>query len=261
MDQELNFIQSPWISFLGLFFIITIRYLGFAGAFYWVLYRCGKNRFLKYKINKSFPSKKVIRTEVYYSILACLFFALSGVILLEAWRAGLTQIYLDPAEFGYLYLFLSVFLLMFLHDTYFYWLHRAIHHPKLFKRFHRVHHLSVNPTPWAAFSFNLGESFLEAIILPVLVLIVPVNIGALGFFLMLMTFFGTINHCGYEFYSKKFAQSFIWKWWISPTHHYMHHERLKTNFGLYFTFWDRLMGTEDADYVTIYEGVKARQGE
>jgi sterol desaturase/sphingolipid hydroxylase (fatty acid hydroxylase superfamily) len=33
------------------------------------------------------------------------------------------------------------------HDAYFYWVHRAMHHPKLFKTFHRAHHRSVTPTP------------------------------------------------------------------------------------------------------------------
>jgi sterol desaturase/sphingolipid hydroxylase (fatty acid hydroxylase superfamily) len=28
----------------------------------------------------------------------------------------------------------------------------------------------------------------------------------------------------------------------------MHHEHAPRNFGLYFTWWDRLMGTEHPDY-------------
>jgi hypothetical protein len=28
----------------------------------------------------------------------------------------------------------------------------------------------------------------------------------------------------------------------------LHHQRPKGNYGLYFTFWDQLMGTEHADY-------------
>ena len=36
------------------------------------------------------------------------------------------------------------------HDAYFYWAHRAMHHRRLFALFHRTHHLSRTPTPWAA---------------------------------------------------------------------------------------------------------------
>ncbi|MBK7282987.1 MAG: sterol desaturase family protein [Sphingomonadales bacterium] len=38
------------------------------------------------------------------------------------------------------------------HDAYFYWSHRAMHHPRLFKHFHRFHHRTITPTAWAAYS-------------------------------------------------------------------------------------------------------------
>jgi sterol desaturase/sphingolipid hydroxylase (fatty acid hydroxylase superfamily) len=35
------------------------------------------------------------------------------------------------------------------------------------------------------------------------------------------------------------------RWLIGPAHHGRHHRRPGCNFGLYFTLWDRLCGTED----------------
>ena len=37
------------------------------------------------------------------------------------------------------------------------------------------------------------------------------------------------------------------------THHDLHHQGPRWNFGLYFTLWDRLMGTEHPDYVIRFE--------
>ena len=53
--------------------------------------------------------------------------------------------------------------LLVAHDSWFYWLHRAMHDPRLFKRFHRLHHRSVTPTPFAAYAFNTAEAVFEAL--------------------------------------------------------------------------------------------------
>jgi sterol desaturase/sphingolipid hydroxylase (fatty acid hydroxylase superfamily) len=35
---------------------------------------------------------------------------------------------------------------------------------------------------------------------------------------------------------------------IGPAHHAIHHRKYKTHYGLYFTFWDRLLNTQDEYY-------------
>jgi sterol desaturase/sphingolipid hydroxylase (fatty acid hydroxylase superfamily) len=40
----------------------------------------------------------------------------------------------------------------------------------------------------------------------------------------------------------------LFGWLTTVTHHDLHHAHAGTNFGLYFTFWDRIMGTEDPNY-------------
>jgi sterol desaturase/sphingolipid hydroxylase (fatty acid hydroxylase superfamily) len=34
----------------------------------------------------------------------------------------------------------------------------------------------------------------------------------------------------------------------TTNHHDLHHGQAESNFGLYFTWWDRWMGTENPDY-------------
>jgi sterol desaturase/sphingolipid hydroxylase (fatty acid hydroxylase superfamily) len=59
-----------------------------------------------------------------------------------------------------------------------------------------------------------------------------------------MTLSATVNHAGVEIYpSGKFGKWFK-KWVIGATHHDAHHKKFNFNYGLYFTFWDRLMKTE-----------------
>jgi sterol desaturase/sphingolipid hydroxylase (fatty acid hydroxylase superfamily) len=45
-----------------------------------------------------------------------------------------------------------------------------------------------------------------------------------------------------------------WFGWITGvTHHDLHHQDARWNFGLYFTWWDRWMGTEHPEYVQRFE--------
>ncbi|MHA4894836.1 sterol desaturase family protein [Pedobacter sp. PWIIR3] len=39
-------------------------------------------------------------------------------------------------------------------------------------------------------------------------------------------------------------------------HHNLHHSKFKGNYGLYFRFWDRLMGTENPNYVKEYDRIQ-----
>jgi sterol desaturase/sphingolipid hydroxylase (fatty acid hydroxylase superfamily) len=43
------------------------------------------------------------------------------------------------------------------------------------------------------------------------------------------------------------------------THHDLHHARAGTNYGLWFTWWDRMMGTEDPTYYARFAEVIARR--
>jgi sterol desaturase/sphingolipid hydroxylase (fatty acid hydroxylase superfamily) len=59
-----------------------------------------------------------------------------------------------------------------------------------------------------------------------------------------MTISAIINHGAVEIYPKSERLGWIQKWIIGATHHDLHHRKFLFNYGLYFTFWDRIMGTE-----------------
>ena len=55
-----------------------------------------------------------------------------------------------------------------------------------------------------------------------------------------------MGHLGYETFPKSLIKHPIGKWQNNATNHNLHHQLSKYNYGLYFTFWDRLMGTYQA---------------
>lgn len=256
--QYADQLQPFWTNLGILTAIMFGRYFAFAGGAYLFLYKWGQKRFAWRKIDPKPPGSKIMKTEILHSLSSSLLFGLSGAVGLEMWRAGWTFVYFDPAEYGWFYFFASLPILLFVHDTYFYFTHRAMHHPKLFALFHRVHHESFNPTPWAAFSFSFGEAFVLAAFLPLAMLVIPVHPVMLLIFLGVMTVMGVVNHTGYEFFPAGFYRNPIGKWIIGAADHFVHHRKVQYNFALYFTFWDHWLGTADPNFHAFYDKLKER---
>lgn len=237
--------MGDFIGYILVFFsILLVRYFATAGVFY-AYYFKHTSKDSAVKILSRRPAKrKQIRIEIYWSIISSAIFAFFGAITYWLWLHDFTLIYLDLAQYGYWYLPLSLLIMSLIHETYYYWLHRAMHIPKIYRVVHKVHHQSLSPTPWTAFSFHPWESILEALILPVIFLILPVNVYVLLVYLIFMTFSSVINHLDIEVYPDFFRKSSFGKLWIDATHHHFHHAEFNTNYGLYFTFWDKILGTE-----------------
>ena len=144
------------------------------------------------------------------------------------------------------------------HDTWFYWTHRAMHHPRLFKSFHRFHHRTVTPTPWTAYSFAISEAFVMVLFMPLWLMAVSTPEPVIFTFLAIMILRNAIGHAGLELHPRGWASHPLLKWISTTTHHDMHHAgSFNHNFGFYFTWWDKLMSTEHSDYVAKFNEVTA----
>ncbi|HWI93298.1 MAG TPA: sterol desaturase family protein [Flavisolibacter sp.] len=86
------------------------------------------------------------------------------------------KVYTDPNEYGWWWLPLSLVISVLIHETYYYWLHRWMHHPKVFRIVHNIHHESNITSPWTAFSFHPFEALLQAGFLPLLFLVMPMHL-------------------------------------------------------------------------------------
>ncbi|SDB27532.1 C-5 sterol desaturase [Flavobacteriaceae bacterium MAR_2010_188] len=234
---------SLFITLVIVFIAILLRYFMAAGLFYYYYYVRGKNRFEAMRLGRGWK-KNQLRKEIIWSMRSSIIFAIAGGLIYWMWQNGYTAIYLELSEYPLWYLPLSFIIIAFIHETYYYWVHRWMHKPKVFRKVHKVHHDSFTPSPWTSFSFHPWESILEAVILPLILIVLPINIYILGVYLVFMTISSVINHLDIEIYPQWFQDSKFGKGFIGATHHHFHHEEYNTNFGLYFTFWDRWMNTE-----------------
>lgn len=238
-----NFLIISSILLIGIF----LRYLALAWIYHELVYK---------KLGDSQPYRRLhqqvklgqVRREIWYSFLGAIIFAIAGTIMLICWQRGYTQLYTSISIWDLLWIPLGFFGALFIHETYYYWLHRWMHQPKVLHRFHHTHHNSLYTSSFTSFSFHPIEAGLQAIFLPVLVLILPMHFFVLIALLITMSVTAVINHAGVEVYPSSAVKSPTAKWIIGATHHDMHHLKYRCNYGLYFTFWDQWMGTEETGF-------------
>ena len=227
--------------------IIAVRYLVISGVFYWLLWRRRPGRAVLPLHPRPLSSQGVGR-EIGWSLAAAPIYALPAAAVIELWKQGGSALYTDINQYGLWYLPVSVMIYLALHDTYFYWTHRLMHVPAVFRVMHRVHHQSRPPTPFASFSFHPSEAVLGAAFLPVIALFVPLHVGAALFILVLMTVCAVMNHSAHEILPASWLRGFVGRWFISAAHHDLHHVHVRCNYGLYFRIWDKLMGTDRLEH-------------
>lgn len=195
--------------------------------------------------------------ELFNSVKSAAIFAVSGVAIFLLNRAGLADISGDsPSIWQGAVEFAA---LVVAHDAYFYWTHRAMHTRALFLRAHATHHRSRTPTPWAAYSFAPLEAILEALYLPLILLLVPVHVTSILAYAVHQIARNVMGHAGHELMPSGFTRHWLGRWFTTTTHHDLHHSGVRYNFGIYFTWWDRLMGTEHPDYHARFEEVVKRK--
>jgi Delta7-sterol 5-desaturase len=196
---------------------------------------------------RNLPDGQKLR-EFAQSMLTVIVFSLVGTMVLAGSMVGMSKLYFTADEYGWPWFVASFFVLVVLHDTWFYWTHRMLHHPRVFAWSHRVHHLSVVPTPWTAYSFSAAEAFVQALFLPAVLLVVPAHQAVIFAWMAWMVLRNVMGHSGVELLPRSWLDGWWGRWLTTTLHHEMHHAYGGFNYGLYFVFWDRWCGTEHPDY-------------
>ncbi|MCK0128774.1 sterol desaturase family protein [Erythrobacter sp. F6033] len=252
-EQTVNFataFETVGEHFMKVIYFDGGRYLIAAGAltiFLLVFNTWATNRRIQRKRKAGAADYK---REVLSSGRTILVFAVTTLATLIGREMGVINFHLDnPALLTIAWQFA---LMVLVHDAYFYWLHRGMHLKALFKSTHMHHHKSRTPTPWTAYSFASTEAFLEAAYVP-LFLLVTSQLGisyagyAILFFLWHQIIRNVMAHAGSELFPAGWVDNPLTSWISTTTHHDLHHSS-GHNYGFYFTWWDKMMGTEHPRY-------------
>jgi Delta7-sterol 5-desaturase len=230
--------------------VMTLAYL--------IVWKLLKERLATWRIQlKQRADGEQIKRELKNAMLTFLIGASFSSIVIYLSKHGLTKIYTDYADHPFFSIF-GFFILLVIDDTWFYWCHRLLHHPKIYRHIHLEHHKSIDVDPFTSASFHGAEALLLTLwILPV-ALWMPIYAPVLGLIQIWGLLDNLKSHLGYEFYPKWWNKSWF-RFLTSSTHHNMHHSKFHGNYGVHFRFWDKLMGTEFKSYEEEFNTIQQRK--
>ncbi len=226
----------------------TIRYIIFSIGFWLIMWLALARPLRNRQIREQRAPGSQMRREFFYSLRSIMVFSTLMLLPSTAFHFGWWNGPKMARDWSMGWYIASFVLIVVAHDAYFYWAHRASHHPRLFRWVHRQHHRSHNPSPFTAYSFDLWEAVLMGSFVPIWVLLVPTPWDVVDLFALHQIVRNTLLHCGIEVMPARRNGRPLFDWLTTTTHHDLHHARAGWNFGLYFTWWDRWMGTEHPEY-------------
>jgi len=237
--EKMSVLGISWILLIWLrnVFLLTV----FAGGIHWWLY-IRKNQLLDYKYYSRWPNEKSnkflfnnqVKDNIFWSIISgCTIWSLYECLIL--WMYASERIQVISWNENPLYLILCIFVMPFAGGVHFYFIHRFLHVPKIYKIAHAVHHRNVNTGPWTGISMHPLEhipyfSFL------LLWLLIPVN----PYIITLTGLFWGIgpaqSHAGFDklvLFKNKTLE-------LSDYFHHLHHKHFELNYGNIYAPLDNL---------------------
>jgi sterol desaturase/sphingolipid hydroxylase (fatty acid hydroxylase superfamily) len=230
------------------FVFVGVRdYFLYFGASFVLLWLVFKPRITHRKVQpKQRADAKQWLHEIKWSLIAQVGFV-AGLLIFGDGQSPGALFQLNTNSFAILAAASMVFIVI--DDAWFYWTHRLLHaNARLFKSIHKIHHRSIDTTPLTGLSFHPVESFIINIPLAVLPLLLGVQPNFFFWAIYISTLNNILGHNGFEWAPKWWDRVPVLRLKTPSIHHNLHHEKSRGNYGLYFTFWDRWMGTEFSDY-------------
>ena len=226
---------------------------------YFLVWKKFKTRLQNWRIQlKERVDGKQIKRELKNSLFTLMVGATFSSIVIYLSTKGFTKIYTHISDHHLFFALGGFFILLIIDDTWFYWCHRLLHHPKIFQLVHLEHHKSIDVNPFTSMSFYFAEPFLLSFwIFPVSYLF-PIYARVLGLVQIWGLLDNVKSHFGYELYPAWWNKS-IFRFLTSSTHHNLHHNKFNGNYGVHFRIWDKLLGTEFKEYENEFDKVQERK--
>ena len=238
----------------------AVAYFAVVGTVFLVVWHWGRERFATSRIpGPRRVDAKQIRREIGHTLVTLLAGLTSAGAVIGLQAAGLAKLSDAPASGWTIAAWVAAAMLV--NDAWFYGWHRLLHHPKLFRHIHVVHHKSVDVNPFTSYSFHAVEAVLLGVWIVPAALLLPIPMAAIGLLQVIGLANNVMAHLGYEFLPAWLLRVPLLRWTNTATFHSLHHARSRGNFGLHTRLWDRLFGTEIADYEQVFversRGIKA----
>jgi sterol desaturase/sphingolipid hydroxylase (fatty acid hydroxylase superfamily) len=239
----------PLEMFLKAFLMQTVAHFALMGLVFAVVWKWGEERFRGARIQaKKRFNRKQFLYESRNTLITMVVGTGNAVLISLCYAAGKTRLTADASALGWWVIVGGFLGFLVFNDIWFYAWHRLMHHPKLFRYVHAVHHKSVDVNPFSVYSFHPVEALiLGSSVIPV-IFFVPLYLPLLGLAQAIGLANNVMSHLGYEFLPRWYNRIPPFRWLNTATFHSLHHTELRGNYGLMFRIWDQWLGTELPGY-------------
>lgn len=142
---------------IGIRIFGLVIYLLFAGLSYIFVFDHATFTHPKYLKNQ-------VRLEVWQTMKSMPVMAILTAPCFVVEVRGHAKLYDAPSDAPFaLYNFLQFPFFICFTDFFIYWIHRGLHHPKLYKTLHKSHHKWIIPTPFASHAFHPIDGFAQSV--------------------------------------------------------------------------------------------------
>ena len=205
------------------------------------------------KSGKQFTLGGQVRDNMFWSLGSGVFFWTAyEVLMFWAMANGWAPVLLwvdNPIWFALLFLLTPIWI-----SFHFYWIHRLLHWPPLYKLAHGLHHRNINVGPWSGLSMHPIEHllFFSSILIH---LVVPAHPLHILFHMQHQSLTAATSHTGFENLLVKDEKSLA----LGTFHHQLHHRYFEVNYGNLQMPWDKWFGSFHDGTAEAHERMKHRQ--
>ncbi len=177
------------------------------------------------KKNKTFTFNNQVYDNIFWSIF-------SGVTTWTMYESfyfwGVSNNYLITVSFSdhpYQF-FIWILILPFIRGVHFYFIHRLLHVPFLFKHVHKLHHRNINVGPWSGISMHPIENLIYQSS-PLIHFVIPSDPMIFVFHITYVCLNPAFTHAGFEKLVKDKSKILD----AGDFHHQLHHRYYDCNYG------------------------------
>lgn len=240
--EETKTLAFGWIAKMYLRNLVLISVVA-GGLHYFLHVRQSQGDKLKFDprklvgTGKKYSFNHQLRDNIFWTLGSGVFFwTVYEALMLWAMANGYAPMLMwaeNPIWFVLLF-FLTPMWISF----HFYWIHRALHWPPLYKLAHALHHRNTNVGPWSGFSMHPIEHvmFLSSVLIHWFVAAHPIHIL---FHLQHQVLTASTSHAGFEGIVVKDKNALV----LGNFHHQMHHRYFECNYGNLEVPWDKVFGS------------------
>ncbi|KAL6706691.1 c-5 sterol desaturase [Coniothyrium glycines] len=220
--QALTLFLITWLFGVAVYFI-------FASASYFFV-------FDKATFNHPRYLKHQIKLEMKQANVAFPIMAVMTVPWFLGEVRGYSKLYDTSAEGpGTWYDWAQIPFFLFFTDFLIYWIHRGLHHPRVYKYVHKPHHKWIMPTPFASHAFHPLDGYAQGLPYHIFPYLFPMSKVASVATFIFVNIWTVLIHDGEYAHNSPIING--------AACHTMHHLYFNYNYGQYTTLWDRLGGS------------------